>query len=68
MVFIDDNPTVMQLDIGYVNRVEVIKRNLYISPGGEEDLGALARRASGPVGMAGGDGSEVKVCSFAGST
>jgi acyl-CoA hydrolase len=25
--FIDDNPTVMQLDIGYVNRVEVIKRN-----------------------------------------
>jgi len=25
--YIDDNPTVMQLDIGYVNRVEVIKRN-----------------------------------------
>lgn len=25
--FVDDNPTVMQLDIGYVNRVEVIKRN-----------------------------------------
>jgi 4-hydroxybutyrate CoA-transferase len=25
--FIDDNPTVMQLDIGYVNRAEVIKRN-----------------------------------------
>ena len=25
--FIDDNPTVMQLDIGYVNRADVIKRN-----------------------------------------
>lgn len=25
--FIDDNPNVMQLDIGYVNRVDVIKRN-----------------------------------------
>jgi acyl-CoA hydrolase len=25
--FIDDNPNVMQLDIGYVNSVEVIKRN-----------------------------------------
>ena len=25
--FIDDNPTVMQLDVGYVNRVEVIRRN-----------------------------------------
>lgn len=25
--FIDDNPTVMQLDIGYVNRVDVICRN-----------------------------------------
>jgi 4-hydroxybutyrate CoA-transferase len=25
--FIDDNPTVMQLDIGYVNRAEVIRRN-----------------------------------------
>jgi len=25
--FIDDNPTVMQLDIGYVNRADVIRRN-----------------------------------------
>lgn len=25
--FIDDNPTVMQLDIGYVNRTDVIRRN-----------------------------------------